>query len=110
MNTIVKRIFQGILIIAFLNIFAFSVRHVTKGYSSFGFLTTPIKTFSNFPLLALDVLREFIKPSGLVNTTSDFQIVNKLDYDIYAINSNFENSKWVIKLRNLKNDSILYRW
>ncbi len=110
MNKIIKRILQFILIVATLDLFAFSVAYVMRGYNKLGILTPVIQEFYNFPLLAINVYHEFTKPTTTIKVSPNFKPINQLNYDVYAINSSYEDSHWVIKLKNLRNDSILYKW
>lgn len=99
-----------ILVIAFLNIFAFSVRHVTSGGTSLGVFTNALTTFSEFPGLIKEVLHEAKSPSRLYKADANFQSLNNLKYDVFALNASFNSSKWNVNLTNLKNDSIIHQW
>ncbi len=99
-----------ILIITFLNIFAWSVFHVHTGGKRLGFLTNYIKFFSKFPSLVVDVFQEMKSPERLRAVDKDFQELNKLDYDVFTLNASYEEGIWVTKLTNLKNDSVLFKW
>ena len=110
MNKKINTISVFILVIVVVNLFAYSVRHVTKGGGSLGFLTKPLIKFSEFPLLVKSVFIEIDHPERLIDVPFDFKKINDLDYDTYVLHSHFKDEKWVISLTNLKNDSILYNW
>lgn len=110
MINIIRIFSKFILIIAFLNLFAFSVLYVFKGGTKLGIFTNPIKKFSEFPLLVKDVFQEVKSSSRLVKYDVDFHPLNNLEYDVFAINARYDSLKWIISLSNLKNDSIIHRW
>jgi hypothetical protein len=110
MKNIIRIISTFILILAFLCVFAFLVRHVSTGGTKLGVFTNALIKFSELPILVEDVFRESATSSRLVKADLNFQSFNHLDYDIYAINAQYDSSKWIISLSNLKNDSVKHRW
>lgn len=99
-----------ILLIACLNIFAWSVYHVHIGGQRLGVFTNLLKEFSEFPSLVVRVARELSNPERLSDIEANFIPLNDLDYDVFAINASFGKSKWTIRLANLRNDSSIYEW
>lgn len=96
---------------AFLNVFAFSVRHVVLGGTQLGVLTKPLLTFVEFPLLvrrAADELQQ-LPPYHLV-ADSAFEAINRLDRDLYGLNAHAGKDEFVFELTNLRTDSVLHSW
>lgn len=115
MNKTLKTLSCSILILTFLCLFAFSVRHVFSGGERLGFLTEPLKAFSGFPKTVYNVLtsRE-IKGISLTYTLKDttYDEMNKINYDVFGLNSFYDNEKdqWEIKLFNFRDDVVHYSW
>ena len=104
-------LFSKIVVFVFLlNIFAWCVFHVNGNGQKLGVLTKPLRDFSRFPELFFQVAQELIKPERLVYVEENFEPVNTLEYDVFGLNASFENSGWLFKLRNLRNDSVLKTW
>ncbi len=102
-----------ILLIAFLNVYAYSVRHVVTGGKKFGPLTKPFKTFIEFPMLVKQTFTEvedYKKSRYLIPADSTFSKTNTLAYDLFVLNAHSQPDKYIYRLRNLKNDSILHTW
>jgi len=99
-----------VVILALLNVFAFSVKHIVSGGQRFGAMTAPLKTFINFPGIVLDVYEEMTSNVHHIEINPDFQQINKIDYDVYGLNGQYENPNWIIRLKNLRNDSIIHEW
>lgn len=110
MFNIIRAISKIVLLIAFLNIFAFSVYHVNSGGTKLGPLTGPLQSFSQFPKLVMGVFREFTLPSRLIKADPTIEEINKLDYDLFGLNAHFADKKWNVELRNFKNDSLVHVW
>ena len=110
MKKIIFFLSKIILILACLNIFAWSIFHVNDGGKRFGVLTNSLKEFSRFPTLVASVVKEMNEPERLLNYDPLFKSINKLEYDVFALNASFHSTKWVIKLVNLRNNSIIYKW
>lgn len=79
-------------------------------------LTARVLThFSNFPSLVVKIFSSNelwgIPPTYIKNDLS-FEEINHLTYSVYALNSfwDTEKNEWEIKLFNLKNDSVSYKW
>jgi hypothetical protein len=109
MKNIITIISKFILVIAFLNGFAFLVLYVGEG-RDIGIFTKPVKEFAQFPRLVKDVILETKSSSRLVNIDPDFHPSNYLEYDVFTMNAHYDSSRWITSLTNLKNDSIIYRW
>ncbi|MBC7486763.1 MAG: hypothetical protein H7282_08425 [Cytophagaceae bacterium] len=80
-----------------------------------GFIAHHLTNFANYPQLIEDVLNSNELtgiPPSYVKVDSSFREINKLTYNLYALNSFWNKNKdeWDIKLFNLRNDSILYKW
>ncbi len=99
-----------------LCIFSFSVFHVVMGGKRLGFLTKPIYYFATFPNIVYEVLKSpelFSIPPTYGKRDNSFHQINRLDYDLYGINSFIQPSRddvWEIRLFNFRNDSILHSW
>ncbi len=98
-----------VIVVLLLNVFSSTILYVHGG-GSLGFLTTPIKYFYEFPKLVIKVYKEFKQPEKLTTIDPNFTTINQLKYDLFALNGRFEQSKWIISLTNLKNDSVIYEW
>lgn len=108
-NTL-RILYKFVLIIALLNIFAYSVRHVVVGGTKLGFLTSPLKKFTEFPLLVKKIIHQIqTHPYHIVKDTT-FNKINLLKKDIYALNAHFDKNKYIYQLNNLRNDSIISSW
>lgn len=110
MKKIVLGISKLILTLAFLSIFAWSVSYVHSGGKRLGAFTNVLKQFSEFPNLVLDVFRNTLNSERLMRADPNFKLSNDLDYDVFALNSSYEASKWVTRLINLKDESIMLEW
>jgi hypothetical protein len=115
MKSLVKRGGLLVILLALLCLFAFSVGHVATGGTRLGFLSAPLKAFSEFPATVYKVLTsqeiKGVCPT-YVERDLEFEEVNDLDYDVYGLNSFFNDSehRWDIHLFNFKNDSLIYSW
>lgn len=115
MNRTLKITSGSILILTFLCLFAFSVRHVNVGGERLGVFTEPLKKFSTFPKTVYNVLTsKEIKGISLTYTLEDtsFNEINKLEYDVYGLNSFYDKEKnlWDIKLLNFRNNKVQHSW
>lgn len=112
---ILRGISATILLIAFLSVFAYFVRHVSLGGNKLGPLAGPLKALSVFPGQVIDVLSSKDLrgiPATYIDADPDFESINKLDYDVYGLNSyyNAESGQWDIKLFNFRNDEVAHSW
>lgn len=107
---IIRFLSKLVLLIALLNLFAYSIYHVNDGGKRLGFLTEPIKMFSRFPQTVVNVFKNSHTLPGHIKINKDFQSINKLKYDIYALHSYYDNSVWKFHLKNLRNDSLIFEW
>lgn len=104
-----------ILVIAFLSLFGFCVRHVALDGKRLGIFTKPLVAFSSFPKTVYKVLTsKEIKGVSLTYTLKDtsFEHVNRLNYNVFGLNSFYscKTNIWEIKLFNFINDSVIYEW
>jgi len=100
-----------ILAIAALNLFAFAVRHVSQGGTRLGPLTEPIRQFIEFPVTVKNVLEDIKAPPPYhVPVEADFQPINLLQRDLFALNAHAEKGRYVYTLKNLRNDSTHLSW
>ena len=99
-----------VLVIVFLNFWSWSIFHVFNGGEKFGPITNSIKAFAQFPKTASEVFKSITDPERLFSIDPNFESINKLDYDVYALNADFDNFKWNIRLVNLRNDSLIHLW
>lgn len=108
---IIRVLSRIVLFVAFLNIFAFSVRHVVTNGEKLGVLTAPFKYFIEIPLQIKSVVGEFTKlPPYHVQVDDVLEEINILDKDVYSLNAHFDKDRYVYVLNNLRTDSILHRW
>ena len=110
MKKVITTFSKIVIIITALNIFAWSISHVYRGGKMFGVLTNGIKTFAKFPKTVGVVLRELQNPERLTKANSNFEEINNLSHDIFALNSTFQQGQWNTRLTNLKNDSVIFQW
>jgi len=105
-----RKISYLILFIAFLMIYSFAIRHVWVGGKQLGVLTKPLREFSKFPRTVYDVFEEVKFPEKYFKADPKFEALNNLSYDVYALNGHYDHSRWIIRLINLRNDSVLHEW
>lgn len=103
-----------VLISCFLCLLSFSAYRVGAG-GAIGALTKPIENFSNFPIVVKNVLESSVVsgvPPVYKNEDPNFQEVNNLDYDLFALNSfwNIDEYRWDIRLFNFRNDKVIHEW
>lgn len=103
-----------VLVVCVLSVYSFAVYRVGAG-GSVGSLTNAIKDFSTFPIVVKNVLESSVLsgvPDTYLEEDVDFEQVNNLDYDLYALNSfwNGEDYRWDIRLWNLRNDEVVHEW
>ena len=115
MKRYIKKAGFVVVLVTVLCLFASSIKHVTTGGTRLGFLTNPLKVFSEFPSTTYKVLTsKEIKGISLTYKlkNTSFKEVNHLNYDVFGLNSFFNNEehRWDIKLFNFRNDSVLYSW
>lgn len=115
-NKTVKRIAFFIIFLTFLSIYSAIVRHVVYNEKNdLGVIESAVNYFSKFPFMVKTVLLsdEFNRiPPTYVKMDTTFKEINKLNYNLYGMNSFFNNKsrRWEIELFNLKNDSVIYNW
>jgi len=95
---------------ALLSIYSFFLIYISEGGNRLGVFTQPLLQFSKFPQTVNNVLKEIKQPKRLLKVDKKFRPVNKLDYDVYALNGSYHKSKWGISLINLRNDSVIHEW
>ena len=96
-------------------IYSSGIYYYSNGGSFPGFLKDPVISFASFPFTVKDVLTSYHVtgiPETYIEKKSDFKEVNKLSYDLFALNSFWDNESnvWEIRLFNLRNDSVFYNW
>jgi len=101
-----------ILFIAFLSIFGWMVKHITKGDKDFGFLTKPVKEIAGFP----DVFQQSVKevkglPGTFIKTIKGYKGINKLQADAKALIAySNEDKNRTIDLYNFKTEKAEHQW
>lgn len=118
MKPLLTKIAKGlsifVLLFSALCYYSNVVYHAASSKDS-GFFTQQLIDFATYP----DHIKEVLTsnelagiPSTYVKEDSSFQPLNKLNYDLFAVNSfwNIETHSWDIKLFNLKNDEVLFKW
>lgn len=95
-----------------LAVFGWMSVHISKGDKDFGFANEPIKFMYSF----LDQFNKSVKEVENLSATflpiwNEFEPINKLESDLKILVSYSEsNSFRAVAIRNLKNDSIEYKW
>lgn len=79
------------------------VKHTERGSEFFG-LERTLRNFYNLT----DEFNMLISPKDerLININTDKHI-NKLQRDVFYLNSRYESFKWYVELKNLKNDDLI---
>ncbi len=101
-----------ILFIAFLSVFGWMVKHVTKGDKNFGFLNKPLKELSGFP----DLFKQSVKevkglPGTFLKTIKGYESVNKLSVDAKALIAySNEDKNRTIDLYNFRTERSEHQW
>ena len=98
-----------------LSLFAFVVRYSAIDGKRLGPIANIVNAFSQFPGDMISVLRSKELrgvPVTYMDADPNFQPVNKLENDLFALNSyfNIDNSNWEVRLTNLKNGTVNHRW
>lgn len=118
MKPLLTKIAKGlsifVLLLSALCYYSNMVYHSASNKNA-GFFTQQLIDFATYP----DHIKEVLTsnelagvPATYVKKDSSFLPSNKLSYDLFAVNSfwNIETYSWDIKLFNLKNDEVLYKW
>mgnify|MGYP001572723380 CR=1 FL=1 len=113
MQKAIKYFATTVIVLFFLSIFGWTVKHMTVGdkqYSSF--ITEPVKALIDFPDMFKETVKEVKKlPDTFVKTPEGFNTINNLEIDVKAlITYSTSNNERTIELRNLKNNESLYEW
>jgi hypothetical protein len=98
MKKVITTLSKIVIIITVLNVFAWSIFHVYSGGKMFGVLTNGIKVFAEFPTMVTNVLKELVNPERLNEANSNFEEINNLSHDIFALNSTFQQGQWNTRL------------
>jgi len=88
------------------------VRNVTLGQRSAGFLSEPIKSFSEMLSNTKRAYNHYLKaPKYYLKTKdSDKQDINKLSYDFYGLYTFRNGNEYNIQLKNFRNNTIKHDW
>ena len=88
------------------------VRNVTLGQRSVGFLSEPIKSFSEMLSNTKKAYNHYLKaPKYYLKTKdSDKQDINNLNYDFYGLYSFRNGNEYNIELKNFRNNTIKHDW
>lgn len=95
-----------------LSVFGWMSVHISKGDKDFGFVNEPIKFMYSFLDQFKETVKEVEKMSPtFLKTPPNHSSVNKLKNDLRILTtySNSDNQR-TVGIRNLKNDSIEYKW
>ena len=111
---IVKYFSITIIAFFFLMMYSTAVYYYTNGGSFLEFLKEPVVSFAKFPFKVKNALTSY-HLTGIPDTyikNSPVEEVNNLDYDLFALNSfwNNESNHWEIRLFNFRNDSVIHNW
>lgn len=111
---IAKAFAKFVIIIAILNLVAFSVMHVLTHGKMFGGASGLIVDFASFPRLVKDTFKQLSGPVRHYQLPVDrsFSPVNKLQDDVYTLESyyNVNASALEIKLVNLRTNEVVHQW
>ena len=102
----------AILVVASLSFYGFAVQHVVFGQQRLGSLTQPLKNFISLPDYFFQSFSKNTDYHGRVSISPGFEPVHSLEEDVLCINShlNLEDSVWVMRLINLRNQKEVYHW
>ncbi len=115
----IKNIAKGlsILVLFFfaLSYYSYFVYNAALEGKNSSFIAHHLTNFANYPKRIAEVLESTELagvPATFMKMDPSFKEISKLPYDLYAVNSfwNIDSKKWDIKLFNLRNDSVLYKW
>tara|TARA_R110001592_G_scaffold23456_3_gene91978 strand:- start:6228 stop:7514 length:1287 start_codon:yes stop_codon:yes gene_type:complete len=113
MKKVLTPLANAVLVLFFLSTFGWLIKSITQGEKLLGDTTSDaLLSFVSFFDLFEETVEEVQKlPETFVPTPTDFEPVNKLDEDLFALVSYSNKRKQRrVELRNLKNDSILISW
>jgi hypothetical protein len=113
MQKVIKYFATTVIVLFFLSIFGWTVKHIAKGdkqYSSI--ISEPIKALIDFPDLFKASVKEVkTLPATFIKTPENLNAFNNLESNVNAlITYSTSDSKRTIELRNLKNNETLYQW
>lgn len=112
MKKVIKGFSIAIICLFALSVFGWMSVHVSKGDKDFGFLNEPISFMSSF----FDQFKESVEEVKQLSPTylqiwAEVNPVNRLDSDLKVLFSYSEtNFERAVIIKNLKNDSIVYKW
>lgn len=109
---VVKKIAIGIILIFLLMVWSGIVRNVSLGEKSLGFLTEPIKSFSEgVSNIKRTYTYIFNAPDYYIKTKkTDALDINSLSYNLYGLYSYRNGDVFKIELKNFKDESINHEW
>lgn len=96
-----------------LSTFGWVVKHVVQGTKDFGEpINSGIKTFVGFLDLSQETVKEVKSlPETFIATPNDFESINKLTEDLWALVAFSDKDKLrTVELRNFRNDSVAHSW
>lgn len=107
-----KKLAWLVLVLVFLMFYSHAVKHVLNGGEKLGVLTKPFTEFVNFISTSEEVFSQIEEDSKKGDYFKKENIINNLESDFFTLNCVYEsvNIGWSIELRNLKNDSVHYKW
>jgi len=112
MKKLISTLSVVVILLFLLSLFGWMSVHIHKKDKDFGFLNEPIKFMYSF----LDQFKKSVEEVEKVSPTfmtiwSKVEPINKLDFDLNILMSFSESdSKRAVAIRNLRNDSIVYKW
>ncbi|HSZ72168.1 MAG TPA: arylsulfotransferase family protein [Cytophagaceae bacterium] len=115
----IKHIIRGlsilVLFLFLLSYYSYLIYNAAIEGKESGFVAHHLTNFANYPRLVKEVLTSNELsgiPPTYIELDSSFHETNHLNYDLFALNSfwNMHTNAWDIKLFNLKNDSLEYKW
>ena len=109
----IQRIATGVIVLFLLSVYGWTVKEAAQGQLSWGpKVKKGLLTFVGF----LDLFGKSVEevkqlPKTFVATPSDFEPVNRLQRDVWALISYSDaDKKRTVEIRNLRNDAVARQW
>lgn len=99
-----------IVILALMSCFAYLFRLAFEGNQKLGSTAELLNEFSLLPRKLRIAIRETYHPERLLKADPNFVAIENLEEDLLILGSVYQDGRWQIYLKNLKNDSTLRSW
>lgn len=114
LKNIIKGFAITVICLFTLSIFGWISVHLSKGDKKFGILNEPVKFMYSFPDMfneSVEEAKTFALPKTFVKTPNDFQPINKLESNLFALTAYSDtNNSRTVAIINLKNNEIDHKW